>query len=218
MPLDVADRFRTDHLDGERVTASFEAPTNWHVIAGAPSCGKTTLVDRLAAVGYRTVPEPARAYLEGELVRGRTIDDLHEHPDSLQRTLADLQESVEKNLVDHEVMVLDSALVSSMAWYRAFGLDPNEILPRCFHHRYATVFVLDPLPLDVDCIRFNDAALVSFLDRWITRDFVALGYDVMRVPVLSPEERLGFVIERLHSRRSPVARPSSPPRVPAGVH
>jgi hypothetical protein len=100
-----------------------------------------------------------------------------------------------------------------MAWYRAFGLDPNEILPRCFHHRYATVFVLDPLPLDVDCIRFDDAALVPFLDRWITSDFLALGYDVMRVPVLSPEERLRFVIERLHSRRRSAPRPSSLTRV-----
>ena len=59
------------------------------------------------------------------------------------------------------------------------------------------MFLLDALPLDVDDIRFDDTGLVSFLDEWITRDFSALGYDVVRVPVLPPEGRLAFVLDRL---------------------
>ena len=33
--------------------------------------------------------------------------------------------------------------------------------------------------------------------EWITRDYSALGYSVVRVPVLGPEEWLAFVLERL---------------------
>lgn len=197
MPAHLAQAFRRDELDGELLTARFDVQTAWHVIAGAPSCGKTTLIEQLAARGMRTVPEPARAYMEAELAGGRTIEDLRRDGPGLQRRLADLQIAVEADLPPGELLFLDGALTSSPAWYRAFGCDPNEILPACFRHRYAEVFVLDPLPLDVDDIRFDDAQLVSFVDEWIARDLRSLGYDVIRVPVLPPEARLGFVLERL---------------------
>jgi predicted ATPase len=49
----------------------------------------------------------------------------------------------------------------------------------------------------LDGLRFEDDTLTSFLDEWLTRDYSALGYRVMRIPVLGPEERLAFVLERL---------------------
>jgi predicted ATPase len=202
MSSDVAFEFRTDGLSPDQLARPFEILTNWHVIVGAPSCGKTTLIEQLAGRGFRTVPEPARAYLEAEVARGRTIDDLHRDGATLQRRIMDLQSLVETSRRPGELLFLDGAVPSSMAWYRAFGLDPNEILPKCFRHRYAAVFLLDPLPLDVDDVRFGDPELVSFLDRWIADDFRALGYDLVRVPVLPPEARLAFVLERFALERS----------------
>jgi predicted ATPase len=38
---------------------------------------------------------------------------------------------------------------------------------------------------------------VEFLDEWIARDYQALGYRVIRVPVLTPEERVKFVLDNL---------------------
>lgn len=42
-----------------------------------------------------------------------------------------------------------------------------------------------------------DEAYTVLLDEWLVRDYSALGYRVVRVPVLSPQERLAFVLERL---------------------
>jgi hypothetical protein len=67
----------------------------------------------------------------------------------------------------------------------------------CFHHRYASVFVLAPLPLRKDGARASDADKVGLLDEWLARDYSALGYTVVRVPVLAPEARLAFVLGRL---------------------
>jgi predicted ATPase len=192
----VACAFRIDELDGEMLTRPFGVLTNWRVIAGAPSCGKSTLTGLLAEAGFQTVPEPARAYMEGELAHGRSIDDIHHDAADLQRTLANLQATTEARLMPGKMQFLDGALPSSLAWYRAFGLDPNEILPMCRRHRYARVYLLDPLPLDVDEIRFDNTELVRFIDHWIARDFHSLGYDVVRVPVLPPEQRLAFVLDR----------------------
>lgn len=78
-----------------------------------------------------------------------------------------------------------------------FGLDPNKLLKECFQHRYASVFMLDQLLLELNGFRFKENTLTDFLDEWHIRDYHALGYSVVRVPVLPPEERLAFVIEEL---------------------
>ena len=67
----------------------------------------------------------------------------------------------------------------------------------CFHHRYASVFILDRLPLELDGARIADEDYTVLLDQALVRDYRALGYDVVRVPVLSPTERLQFVLGRL---------------------
>ena len=167
------------------------------MITGAPSCGKTTLIDLLADQGFRTVPEGARQYMEKEIAGGRTIDEIHRNGAALQRHIVDMQLTIEGRLPAMDGAFLDGAVPGSLAWYRAFGLNPNDILPQCFHHRYASVFVLDRLPLRLNGLRFEDDAYADYLDEWIPLDYGALGYSVVRVPVLTPEERLAFVLGRL---------------------
>lgn len=190
-------KFITKKLDRGLLSTPFEIQTRWHVIAGAPSCGKTTLIDLLAEKGFNIVPEGAREFMEGEIAAGRTIEEIHADGAGLQRSIHDLQLQLESGLPPAESVFLDGALPEKLAWYRVFGLDPNEILPDCFRRRYASVFVLERLPTRLDGLRFDDDTLPAFLDEWIARDYEALGYPVIRVPVLAPEERLAFVLERL---------------------
>jgi predicted ATPase len=63
--------------------------------------------------------------------------------------------------------------------------------------RYASVFILDQLPLELDGARIEDDDFTVLLDEALVRDYSALGYHVVSVPVLSPQERLEFVLERL---------------------
>jgi predicted ATPase len=193
----------TTELDGRLLATPFREQTNWHVITGAPSCGKTTLVDLLAERGFRIVPEIARQFIENEMSKGHSIDGIHRHGAALQRRLLEIQLNVEEGLLATDVLFLDGSIPASLAWFRLFGLDPNDALLHCFQHRYASVFVLDPLPLDLDGLRFEDGAFAGFLDEWIERDFAALGYHVNRVPVMSPEDRLGYVLERLPPPANP---------------
>jgi predicted ATPase len=193
--------FGTTELDPDLLSTPFGVQTNWHVIAGAQSCGKTTLIDQLADQGFQTVPEGARLYLEREMARGRTIDEIRQNRVALEHDIVDIQLRIEGGLRATDIAFLDRAVPDYLAWWRAHGLNPNEILTKCFHHRYASVFVLDRLPIQRDGLRPEDEALAAFLDEWIARDYCALGYDMVRVPVLSPEERLAFVLETLFERR-----------------
>ncbi len=190
--------FRTTELDPDLLSTPFRVQTNWHVITGAPCCGKTTLIVQLSSQGFQTLPEGARLYIESEMAKGRTNHPIREDAAALQRSIKDMQLNIEGGLRATDVAFLDRAVPDSLAWYRAFGLNPNELLPECFHHRYASVFMLDPLPFRPDDARAEEVdAIAGYLDEWHTRDYSTLGYRVERVPVLSPQERLAFVLERL---------------------
>ena len=184
-------------LDSGILSTPFRVQTNWHVMAGALSCGKTTLIDQLADQGFRTVPEGARLYLERERARGRTTEEIHNNLAALQHGIVDMQLRIEGELRATDVAFLDRAVPDCLAWWRVYGLNPNEFLTECFRHRYASVFVLDPLPIQRDGFRPEDEAVAAFLDEWIARDYSSLGYQVVRVPVLSIQERLAFVLESL---------------------
>ena len=189
--------FGATELDPDLLATPFGVQTNWHVITGAPSCGKTTLIDQLAAKEFQTVPETAHRLIEREMARGRTIDDLRKNWVAIQRPLVDMQLEIEDGLRASDVIFLDRAVPDLLAFRRAYGLNPNDILADCFHHRYASVFILDRLPFKEDGVRDEDGAFAACLDEWHTRDYSALGYNVVRVPVSATEERVAFILERL---------------------
>jgi predicted ATPase len=191
------DRETLTELDPDLLSTPFRVQTNWHVITGAACSGKTTLIDLLADKGFQTVPEIARQYIEREVAKGRTLEKIFENGAALEPVLTDMQMRVEHGLRATDIVFLDRALPDSLYFYRIYGLNPNELLAECFHHRYASVFILDLLPLQLDGARIEDDVYTVLYDEWLVRDYSALGYRVVRVPVLSPEERLAFVLETL---------------------
>jgi predicted ATPase len=167
------------------------------VITGASCSGKSTLIDQLADKGFQTFPEAARQYFERELAKGRTIDEIREDLTTLTCQVYDLWVKLNSGLRTTEITFLDRGLPDALAFYRFAGLNPNEILPDCFQYRYASVFMLNRLPYQRDGVRAGDDETAAYIEAWMLRDYSALGYNVVRVPVLSPEERLAFVLEKL---------------------
>ena len=108
-----------------------------------------------------------------------------------------MQLRAEQGLRAIDIVFLDRGMPDLLTFYRWQGMDPNEILPSCFHYCYASVFILDRLPLQLDGARVDNEAFASYLDEWLYRDYHALGYCVVRVPVMSRQERMAFVLERL---------------------
>jgi predicted ATPase len=194
--------FRTTELDPDLLSTPFRVQTNWHVITGASCSGKTTLIDQLADRGFQTVPEVARQYFERELAKGRTIDEIREDRAILLSQLYDMMVKHERGLRAIDVLFLDRALPDTLAHVRFAGRNPNEFLSDCFQHRYASVFLLNRLPYQKDGVRAADDPTAAYFESWTLRDYSALGYNVVRVPVLSPEERLAFVLDTLSERLS----------------
>ena len=170
------------------------------MITGAQSSGRTTLIDQLGDEGFQTAPESARLYFESEMGKGRSMEEICSDLAAVERGIVDIQLSLEDALRATDVGFLDRALPDSLTFYRVAGLNPGEVLPECFRHRYASVLVLDRLPFHQDGLRDKIDIASDLLDEWIPRDYRALGYDAMRVPVLPPQERLAFVLDMLSGR------------------
>ena len=189
--------FRNMELCEELLSTPFHIQTNWCVITGASCSGKTTLIIMLARNGFRTVPEAGRKYFEGELAKGRVIEEIRADPATFTPQVYDIMLEHERGLRAAEIVFLDRALPDGFAFYRLAGLNPNQILPDCFQHRYACVFLLNRLPFQKDGVRVADDETAAYLESWILRDYRALGYQVIEVPVLSPEGRFEFVLRKL---------------------
>lgn len=194
------DDTRFTELDPDLLSKPFRVQTNWHVITGTVCSGKTTLIDQLASRGFQTVPERGRQYFEREMAKGRTIDEIRADPVALTRCLIDIMLSIELKLQANDLIFLDRAFPDALAFCRVYGLDPNEILADCFHRRYAAVFLLERFPVEQDGVRAEDDATADLLDEWLARDYSALGYPVVRVPVVPIQERLEFVLEKLSEK------------------
>ncbi len=189
-------------LDPVLLSTPFSVQTNWHVITGAPCSGKSTLIEQLADRGYRTAPEAARMYFEQELTTGRAIEEIRTDVVPLVYGILNMMLEIERRLDPNEDVFLDRGYPDCLGFLRQLRLDPNKYLPDCFHHRYASVFILDRFPVQMDGVRIEDESDADYIDVWHNHDYTSLGYHVVRVPVMSPQKQPAFVLEQLSKLNS----------------
>ena len=173
------------------------------VFTGLSGSGKSTLVDQLAARRFQTAPEAARLYFEREMTAtGRTIEDIRKDMVPCVNGIIDLMLKIEQDLDPNEIIFLDRGYPDALAFIRQIGLDPNLYLPDSFYFHYASVFILDRFPVQSDDVRIEDDAAAKYLDQWHCCDYTALGYRIVRVPVLPPRDRLAFILKNVPAKSS----------------
>lgn len=72
--------------------------TQWYVITGGPSSGKTTTVNILKARGYTTTIEHARHYIDTQRVTGKSTEEIRSNRLAFQRRVLDMQIGQERAL------------------------------------------------------------------------------------------------------------------------
>jgi predicted ATPase len=90
--------------------------TNWVVITGAPSSGKTSVIDALALRGYAVQGEVARAVIERHLKEGKTLAEIRRDESALQREMLEEKIALEKSLDPAALVFLDRAMDDSITY------------------------------------------------------------------------------------------------------
>lgn len=173
---------------------------NWHVITGAPCSGKTAVIERLKQMGYRVVPEAARAYIDSQLRRGARLDAIKANPLAFERRILLKKWAIEDTLPRRQEIFLDRALPDSIAYYRIEGLDPREPIRLSRRIRYRSIFLFDKLPFEKDAVRTEDRQLADRIETLLEACYSNLGYTTIRVPVMPIDQRADFVLRHRAER------------------
>jgi predicted ATPase len=171
--------------------------TNWYVITGGPSSGKTTTVDLLRARGYNTTIEHARHYLDTQRLEGRTVAEIRSKQVEFQLGVLEMQIEQEASIAREDVVFLDRAVPDALAYYRFLNLPVDPKLTDALATvNYMKVFILDPLPLVNDYARLESQADQTTIQQLITEVYESLPFPTIHVPVLPPEERVDWILAR----------------------
>ncbi|MBL7889056.1 MAG: ATP-binding protein [Bacteroidia bacterium] len=182
----------------EKIIVDIAKQTNWYVITGGPSSGKTTTVNILRDRGYITTMEHARHFLDTQRLKGRTIEEVRKNQREFQLGVLDMQIEQE-NEINPEVQVfLDRAIPDALAYYMFLNLSVDEILNEALKKVcYKKVFIMDFLPLVNDYARKENAEAQKKIHSLITEVYEALPFPVVHVPILPANERVDFILNNL---------------------
>ena len=171
--------------------------TNWYVITGAPSSGKSSVIRELENLGYRVVHEVARAYIEEELKKGKKLEQIKADAGKFERNILDRKIKIEEALPKEAVIFLDRAIPDSIAYYKLEGLDPTRCLEKSRIARYRKVFLFERLVFEKDRVRSEDQTVANVLEHLIDSSYRLLGYSIVRVPILSIKKRTEFILQHI---------------------
>jgi len=172
--------------------------TNWYVITGGPSSGKTTTVNLLRERGYITTMEHARHFLDTQRLKGRTIEEVRKNQREFQLGVLDMQIEQENEIAPNVQVFLDRAIPDALAYYRFLNLTEDDKLIEALKNvSYKKVFIMDYLPLKNDYARNENSEAQKKIHELITEVYESLPFPVVHVPVLPAEERVEFILNNL---------------------
>ncbi len=174
------------------------ASTNWCVITGAPCSGKTSVIEGLAHRGYPVVHEAARSFIDSQLAKGPSLGEIKADILTFERGILLEKVRIEKKLPKDRLVFLDRAVPDSIAYFQLEGLDIEEPLKCSQSLKYRNVFLFDRLTFETDPVRSEDQALAARIDGLLAESYAMLGYAVIRVPVLTVDQRIDFVLRQCH--------------------
>jgi predicted ATPase len=171
--------------------------TNWIVLTGGPSSGKTCTISYLKDLGYATTVESARVLIDQEIAKGRTLEQVRAGGEAFQQEILCMKELLEREIPPDRLTFFDRGVPDSIAYYRADGYDVAPVLHASRQRRYRAVFHLDQLPFEKDYARMEDEEEADKLSRQLFSAYTDLGYDVVRVPIASVEERAAQILREI---------------------
>ena len=172
--------------------------TNWYVITGGPSSGKTTTINLIASRGYKTTIEHARHYIDTQKQKGRTVEEVRKNQEEFQMGVLEMQIEQESMLSPNDVIFLDRALPDALAYYHFLDLPVNQKLTDALKiYSYKKVFMLDVLPLVQDYARKEDEKSQKRIHELLIEVYTSLNFPIIRVPVLPVDKRVDYILQNL---------------------
>jgi len=171
--------------------------TNWYVITGGPSSGKTTVIENLSSLGYATIPESARMLIDIEMVKGKTIEEVKADEAAFQEKILQMKIENERKTPSEQLTFFDRGIPDSIAYYKIAKQDATPAIQASQKRKYKKIFLLEQIPFEKDYARTEDREQANALMQSHYDAYTSLGYTVIRVPLKSVEKRVSFILSRI---------------------
>ncbi len=172
--------------------------TQFHILAGPPGAGKTTVLEILRA-RLAVVPEPARRVLAEQRTKGgQGTGDSNQS--LFVRLMLDMAQA--DYAAASGVTIFDRGLPDMLAFCAHYGLPSGSVRRAITAQRYGgKVFWFPPWQAiytqdDERKLDFDGAKRFGNL---IAQSYRQSGYAMIPVPKTTPEERASFILTRIRS-------------------
>ena len=168
--------------------------TNWVVITGPPSSGKTTtlkdLMEKLQAQNYSQVEEQARKLIEEDKKRGVQRFGDRTYEINLNNRVLSERERIEASLPKDSSILMDRGTPDVVSYMRYYDQNEQAAIEASKKFRYAKVFYLEPLVSnEQDVTREENPEFAKWMHENLPKVYEELGYEIVRVPVFPYSER-----------------------------
>ena len=174
---------------------------NCFVLTGGPGSGKSTLIEALGSVGFRTVPEAGRSIIREQVaISGRALPWIDPALFAEMMLSRDLQ-SYERHAGHQEVVFFDRGLPDVMGYLRLLDLPiPDHVRKAVDLHRYhPCVFICPPWPaiFTQDRERKQTREEAELTNEAMIRVYSDCGYRLIEVPRAVVDDRRQFILDAI---------------------
>ena len=164
--------------------------TNWVVITGSPSSGKSTLIEKLSKMGYEVLNDVAREIIQEMKQNSDPIDEKKKQLLIVERLLQKYCSISRNELVFLDYGMPDNLVFQAMA---GFSIDFAEKAAKLI--RYRAVFLLKPLKIDYDGVRNLDYKTQHRIHNEILKKYIELNYNPVIIPSADLQYRLDIILK-----------------------
>ena len=172
---------------------------NWYVITGAPCSGKSTILFLLKNKGYYVVEEAARVYIDQEMAKGRTLEEIRKNEYAFQKKVLQIKINNEKKLSKDKLIIFERGIPDSIAYFKLCGVNKNyyfeEIIKKC---SYRKIFLFELLDYQIDYARTEDKERANHLEKLLEESYQYINAPVIKIPKMSIEKRLEIILSHIN--------------------
>jgi predicted ATPase len=174
-------------------------PTAIQVVAGGPCSGKTTLLRALADAGHDVRYETSERLLREGIEGGASAAELRGDPTRWQQEILGQDFALFDGLQTDQTVFTDTSFIEDRVFAARAGVEFGPTTTAWLRRRrYGNVYFLEPLEsYEQTEVRMESQAAAAAIGAQVLAAYEEFGYEPIRVPMGSVEQRIGFILSHL---------------------